>query len=290
VLAIAVPVILLATYFGISAYTIDRLSRPERHALTSTPAEYGMTYEDVSFKSAVDDIPLSGWYIDSHGDKVIVMMHGRNGVRDGGEAMEIASRLYNRGYDLFMFDFRAHGASGGDRYAMGAWETRDVTGALNYLKERRGISEVGAYATSMGAATMLLAAAEHPEIKVMLADSPFADLPVLLDVQLPQKSGLPGFFNPGIYWMGNLFFGLDMSNVKPVEVMGKLEDRPIFLVHNEGDETIPVDNAYQLENAASGNRTFSLWVTPGEEHCKSFRDFKEEYATKMLQFFDTYMK
>jgi fermentation-respiration switch protein FrsA (DUF1100 family) len=244
----------------------------------------------VTFNSAVDNIPLSGWYVDSYSTQVIVMMHGRNGVRDGGEALEIASRLYNRGYDLLMFDFRAHGASGGERYAMGYWETRDVTGALNYLKESRGVTEVGAYANSMGAATLLLAAAEHPEIKVILADSPFADLPALLDVQLPRNSGLPGFFNPGIYMMGNLLYGIDLSNVKPVNVMARLNDRPIFLVHNEGDETIPVEHAYQLKQAASANPNFNLWVTPGEEHCKSFRDFKEEFSTRMLSFYDTYMK
>jgi fermentation-respiration switch protein FrsA (DUF1100 family) len=101
---------------------------------------------------------------------------------------------------------------------------------------------------------------------------------------------LPGFFNPGIYFMANLLFGLDFSNVKPVNSMARLNDRPILLVHNEGDDLIPVSNAYQLERAASGNPNFQIWVTPGKEHCKSFRDFKDEYTTRMLGFYDKYLK
>src|SRR5689334_23741885 len=69
ILAIALPILLLLAYFGISAYVFDQLSHPHRSPVTSTPAQYGLTYQDVTF-SSTDGIRLSGWYIDSPGSKV----------------------------------------------------------------------------------------------------------------------------------------------------------------------------------------------------------------------------
>src|SRR5689334_11257173 len=53
VLALAPPILLPPIYFGIAAYAADRLSHPARHLPTSTPAQCGLTYEDVQFSSAV---------------------------------------------------------------------------------------------------------------------------------------------------------------------------------------------------------------------------------------------
>src|SRR5690242_12609641 len=81
-LGAAIPILLLVAYLGVCAYTADRLSRPARNLPKSTPAQYGLPYENVQFPGADDNIPLRGWYIDSPGDQVIVLVHGRNGVRD----------------------------------------------------------------------------------------------------------------------------------------------------------------------------------------------------------------
>lgn len=121
VIAALLLAIVATGYLGISAYAADKLSRPERIALTSKPSDLGLKYDDVVFTSTMDSILLSGWYIDSPGDKVVMMLHGRNGRRDGGDALEIASKLAAHDYDVFMFDFRAHGASGASdsRWASG---------------------------------------------------------------------------------------------------------------------------------------------------------------------------
>ncbi len=54
------------------------------------------------------------------------------------------------GVDVFMFDFRGHGNSGPGRLSFGQFESRDVSGALNYLRSR-GVSEVGVIGWSLGA-------------------------------------------------------------------------------------------------------------------------------------------
>src|SRR5437868_5680522 len=82
-------------------------------ALTSTPADQGLPYERVAFLSAVDNIPLQGWFIGSGGHQTILMLHARDGRRDDPTVglPDIARALVQDGYDVFAFDFRAHGES-----------------------------------------------------------------------------------------------------------------------------------------------------------------------------------
>ena len=291
VAAVALVVLLVGGYFGISAYTADRLSRPERWALTSTPSQYGLPYEDVTFNSTVDNIKLSGWYIDSPGDKVIMMVHGRNGRRDGGDALEIASKIAAHNYDVFMFDFRAHGASEGERYSMGQWEVRDVAGALNYLKGR-GVTTIGVHSTSMGGSPLLYAAVDHPEMKVLVTDSSFADLAPILEYELPKASGLPAFFNPGVFLMIKVMYGVDLAANKPAEAVAKLGDRPLLIIHSIEDteaDTVPVSHAIALQKAGANNPNLELWLAPGEGHCKAYANNKDEYMTRLLGFYDKYL-
>lgn len=290
--AAVLAALLVAGYFGVSAYAADKLSRPERFALTSKPSDLGLKYEDVSFTSTVDNIPLSGWYIDSPGDAVVMMMHGRNGRRDGGDALEIASKIAAHNYDVFMFDFRAHGASGGERYSMGQWEVRDVEGALNYLKAR-GVRIIGAHSTSMGGSPMLYAAVDHPEMKALAADSSFAYLGPILEKQLPAASGLPAFFNPGIFLMARLTLGVDLEANRPADAVARLGDRPLFIIQSSLDneeDTIPASNAVDLQKAGAGNPNLRIWLAPGKGHCKAYANNKDEYMARLLSFYDTYLR
>ena len=284
-----VVALLVVGYFGVSAYIADKLSRPARNPPTHTPAEYGLEYEDVEFNSTVDNIPLSGWYIDSPGDKVIVMMHGRDFSREANGGLEKAAVLAGHNYDVFMFDFRAHGLSGGERYAMGAWETRDVAGALNYLKSR-GVTEVGSYGISLGAATQIMAAVEHPEMKAIVSEAAYADLPTLLENNLPKASGLPSLFNPGILFMVRFVYGMDVYQARPTTAVRDLGDRPVLLIHSVEDAFVPVSDAYQLQQAGADNPNLTSWIVPTGEHCEVFSLHREEYTERMLQFYDKYLK
>jgi dipeptidyl aminopeptidase/acylaminoacyl peptidase len=285
-------ILVVAAYFAVSGVVADKLSHPARSVISEPPGMYGLVSEDVSFTST-DGIPLSGWYIDApdNDGRVIVMMHGRDGIRDGTPAMPVAAALAGAGYDVFTFDFRAHGLSGGERYSMGQWETRDVTAALDVVKAR-GATTIGAYATSMGGATELRAAVEHPEIAAVMADSAFANLPELLVVELPEASGLPAFFNPGIFDMARALYGIDLWNNKPEEAVAKLGERPLYFVHSEIDTQIPSQHSQDLYATAttSGNPNARLWIAPGEGHCRAYQNHPDEYLTRMLDFYDAYLK
>ena len=182
-------------YAGISVVVAEQLTKPYRRPLSSSPAIFGLQYEDVTFPSTDDAVPLRGWFLPAAGsDRVVVIVHGRNSNRTGdqGELVPHAEALVERGYNALLFDFRGHGESGGVRFTLGTVEQRDVLGAVDYL-ESRGFApaRMGFWAHSMGAATVLLASAASPDVRTIVADSSFARLDDLLDRQLPLASGLP---------------------------------------------------------------------------------------------------
>ena len=193
-----------------------------------------------------------------------------------------------RGYDVFTFDFRGHGASGGEIGALGTLETRDVEGALAYLKGR-GIEEVGVVAHSMGAATALLAAPDHPEMRAIVADSSFADLFTILDRERAKVFGLAPIFNPGVLMASEMMYGIDPLRNEPRQAIAQLGDRPVLLIHSDVDNLIPTSEVYELQEAGSANPNLELWVAPGSGHVTAFADNREEYVQRVIGFFDRHV-
>jgi pimeloyl-ACP methyl ester carboxylesterase len=283
--AAVVMLMLAIAYLGISAVVANQLWHPTRRALTTTPERYGLPYEDVQFTSMGDNIPLSGWFIDSPGRETIVLMHGSGSIRDNYISMEVSKVLFQHNYDLFLFDFRGHGTSGGQVGSIGLLETRDVAGALAYLKGR-GVAEVGTLAYSMGAATGLLAAPNHPEMRAIVVDSPFADLYSIMEGQRAKTGMPPSFFNPGIILMSQVLYGINPMHNQPREAMARLSDRPILLIHSTVDDLIPVSNAYELQKAGASNPNLEVWIAPASSHVAVFAEHRQEYLDRLIRFFD----
>ena len=153
----------LLAYLGASLVVAETLTKPYRRPLAVSPAAFDLAYEDVTFPSTGDGIPLRGWFVPASGsDRVVLIVHGRNSNRTGDDGQHVphAAALVARGYNALLFDLRGHGESGGVRYTLGAAEQRDVLGAVAYLKSRGFAPErMGFWSHSMGAATVLLASA-----------------------------------------------------------------------------------------------------------------------------------
>ena len=281
--------IAVAGYCAVSVVVADRLTKPYRRPLASSPAALGLTYEDVTFSSTVDGTTLRGWFLPAEAsDRAVVVVHGRSSSRtgDNGELVAQAAALVDGGYNVLLFDFRAHGLSDGTRYTLGADEQGDVLGAVVYL-ESRGFApdRMGFWAHSMGAATVLLAAAASPDVRNIVADSSFARLEDLLARELPRESGLPGFFNPAILYFGRELFGLDTRILNPEETVAGLPPRSLFIIHAEADRLIPVDHARRIA-AAGGPAVWNLWIFPGASHDRVWSAAPELYRSRVLAFFD----
>ena len=288
-IAVSAVGLVLLVYAGLSLAVAETLTKPYRRALASSPADFDLAYEDVSFPSTGDAIPLRGWFVPAAGsDRVVLIVHGRNSNRagDNGQHVPDAAALVARGYNALLFDLRGHGESGGVRYTLGTAEQRDVLGAVAYLEDRGfAPARMGFWSHSMGAATVLLASAVSPDVRTIVADSSFARLEDLLDRELPRASGLPGFFNPPILFFARTVFGADARVLNPVEVVAGLPPDSLFIIHGEADGLIPVDHARRIA-AAAGPAVYDLWIVPNARHDRVSEVSPKQYQERVLAFFD----
>ena len=111
--------------------------QPDR-VLYDTPARHGIKFEQVVFPSK-DGTRLVGWFIPAsgHGDPrrargTVVHFHGN--AQNMSAHWRYVDWLVQRGFNLFVFDYRGYGASEGSPDSKGVFE--DSVAALDYVRSR----------------------------------------------------------------------------------------------------------------------------------------------------------
>jgi pimeloyl-ACP methyl ester carboxylesterase len=214
------------------------------------------------------------------------MIHGANGDRAdlGIKMLDIARKMVEAGYNILTFDLRGHGQSEGKHMSLGYYEQRDLLGAIDYVKQR-GMNKIGIIGFSMGAATVLMTAANCKEIDAIVADSSFAYLADIVEPQFSRRSRLPKFLIPLILFAAKKIHGVDLSMPKPIDAVKQFTTPPILIIHGGQDNTVPVEHASILARAC-GNPNTRLWIVPEAEHVGSYRARPKEYISQVSSFFD----
>lgn len=288
-IGLAIALIIVVILVGaVSAYSDEVLIHPVRMPVTTNPGKYGLRYQNVSFLSRVDHIHLSGWFIPSlsPSDRTIIMAHGHAANRT--QMLPMVPAFITHGYNIFTFDFRDSGESGGTIDTVGDLEQQDLAGALDYIRglpQERG-RHIGFLGFSMGAAVSILVAAKEPSVEAVVADSSLADLQQYLDTSLSKYSHLPYFpFTPVMEWLSVPLTGFDPSKVQPIKSITRIAPRPILLIHGEADTQISIDNSKQLF-AVAHNPNVQLWTVPNADHVQSYQTEPVAYLEHALTFFD----
>jgi pimeloyl-ACP methyl ester carboxylesterase len=212
----------IVAYLMIGYVVAARLSAPVRQPVERTPADVGLDYREVAVRST-DGLSLSAWWVDKAGSsRAAVLVHGWAGDKSNLHVVETALVYERAGFNVLMLDLRGHGKSEGERGTLGYREVRDVRGALSWLQERGFDPEdVVLHGWSMGGAAVVQVA-PGTGVAAVVEEAAYADLPPLLRERIPEVSGLPAFFNPGIFLVGKLFLDIDPWAVRPVEEAGRL--------------------------------------------------------------------
>jgi uncharacterized protein len=275
--------ILAGGYLAVSLFVAVRFSAPNREPPERTPADAGLEYREVSFESA-DRVPLEAWWVppaEGESSRAAVLVHGWDGDKSDEHVIETASIYVRAGYGVLLLDLRGNGGSGGERRTLGYKETRDVQGALAWLDEE-GFEpgEVVLHGWSMGGATVVRSA-PGTGIAAVIEEAGYADLPLLLRRQLPETTGLPSLFSPGVFLAAKLFLGFDPWAVQPSEDAARLREEgvPLFVIHSTDDEVVPFEHAELFESAYPEAR---LWKIEGLGHVEAYTH--REYRQKLLSF------
>jgi len=281
--ALLVLAVLALGYLGIGLFVATRLTVPDRQSVERTPADEDLDFSEVSFESS-DGLDLKGWWVPGDdSSRAVVLVHGLGASKSSDYVLETAPIYSQAGYCVLMLDLRGHGESEGDRTSLGYQEVRDVRGALSWLEER-GFEpgEVVLHGWSMGGATVVRSA-PGMSVAAVVEESGYADLPLLLRDALPESSGLPAFFNPGIFLMAKLFLDFDPWAVRPEEDAKRLSDEavPFLIVHSLDDEAVPFEHARLFAQAYPEARR---WEVEGYEHVAAYTH--PEYQKRLLDFLD----
>jgi len=250
-----------------------------------TPADLGLDYEDVSFKTS-DGLTLKGWFIPSNYSKAtIIVGHGYPFSKSNILGLGV---FLHKHYNLLLFDFRYFGESQG-RYTTAGWkEQKDVLAAIDYLKSRKDInkSKIGAIGFSLSASTFIMT--KTSDIKAIVADSPYASLDGIIE---QSYFIFPGPLKLPFVWITKLLakitFGLNTKDISPEKDIKNI-GIPILLIHGDRDSQIPVENSKVLYEASDKNLT-ELWLIEGADHGYSYASNPSEYEKRVLEFFDKHL-
>ncbi len=190
-------------------------------ALTATPEDIGLDYENVSLPTP-DKETLHGWYVpatDAAG--VVLFFHGNAGnISHRLDSIEIFHEL---GLDVLIIDYRGYGESSGNPGEAGTYT--DAQTAWDYLVEERGIApaNIVVFGRSLGGAVASWLAARATPAAVIL-ESCFTSGP---DMAARLYPFLPARLVTRIKY--------------PVKEYVTQLSSPLLVVHSRQDEIIPYD-------------------------------------------------
>ncbi|EPY32535.1 hypothetical protein AGDE_08598 [Angomonas deanei] len=263
--------------------------------------DFNIDYEEVSFEST-DNYTLRGWYVpakETNKREVgIVLVHG--GGRDRRTWERHIPFLHKAGYGCLLFDFREHGLSDGNMrgFTFGIKERFDVISAVQVMETRFGYSKICAMGTSVGGASVIMAAAIDKSIDIVIAENAITTSATLLDQQIVMFLG--GYFSQKPYslflfklfrkcatfWLNVRIGNKPSKHCQALHCIQNVAPRPILIMHGTADTIVPVKHSQLLFEAAQEPK--ELYLCENAFHCGLYNTSPEEYEEKVLSFLDKY--
>jgi pimeloyl-ACP methyl ester carboxylesterase len=285
-----VVLILVVIYFLTSLVIAYGFSMPGKTIPDTSPAEYDIAYEDVSFYSSIDHVSLQGWYITGGRSTTIIVMHGgrANRADESVGLLELCMELAKRGFNVLTIDRRGCGLSSSPVFYNRGHLERDFGGAVEFIRNRNGGQEkIFLLGNSIGAQAAFVYAYEYGAdvISGIISDSGFARRESIAARVLNQAVILTGIFAPGALKLGEWVFGL--PNLDAVDIVGSI-NHPILFISGDSDLQIPVDATYQLLEA-SGNPSDEILIVSGAAHNMAYITNSTEYINRVVSFIQKLM-
>jgi pimeloyl-ACP methyl ester carboxylesterase len=278
----------------------------------------------VSYSSrdheGVQKIALEGWWLPAPSEKSsdvpaprIVLQHGFQANSNYFRPLLAAYMLRRLGFSVLVNNFRDHGYSDNSSVHIDEWGDAypyDLLGAWDYARtDPDGVlggempsDKVGIQGFSKGAFTCLNAFGLEEDVPAAWVDSPpFTPKVVFAHGARKQMAEM------GIAFMAPLLVdpvwdrvedealsrGVDLNENLPEKVLprGPDRERPVYVVGNEDDDTVPIGELERLltllEEYPAKYRV-SSWVTEGschgEDHCAAHLKEFDEYSKRMCEF------
>ena len=203
-------------------------------ALTMTPADIGLDYQDV-FLESDDGVTLHGWFIPGRSARALLFFHGNAG--NISHRLDSIRLFHDLGLSVLIIDYRGYGQSKGRTTEWGIYRDADAT--WRHLFEDRGLvaSDIVIFGRSLGASVASQLAAKQQPL-ALIVESSFTSVP---DIAQELYPWLPA------RWLSRLKHAT-REHVQDVQC-------PVLVVHSRDDEIIPFHHGEAIFSSANEPRT-----------------------------------
>src|SRR6202030_2331033 len=188
--------LLALAFFGIVAtsaiagFLVYRIVKPQRSSSEINMDSFPGRPDAVKF--SVPGGQREGWFFPGLlGAPTIVLCHGYGSSR--GELLTLVSALQDHQYNVFLFDFAAHGGNSGAT-TFGYREADELRSALDAVAARNDVDphSFGVWGYNLGAYAALREAERDARIRALVLDSVY-DTPAQMVKIGVERTGLAGF-------------------------------------------------------------------------------------------------
>lgn len=224
-------------------------------------------------------------------DRFAFVIHGHQ--CSSGEMGFIARMFYERGWNVFMPDHRAHGKSGGKYIGMGQLEKRDMIAWMNLLNETLGEdTKIAILGLSMGAATTMMAVGEADlpaNVRCAVEDCGYTNakdtfLSHMEDVKLPMW--LKKMLVAASCAYHRLLCGCRLREADAESALHRSRT-PMLFIHGTHDSVVPFEMMRTLYDACPAPK--KMFIVEGAAHGVCYFADPALYAQTVFDFVDPYM-
>lgn len=235
-------ILLFILIFSSTACT-NLMFQPTR-TLYQLPPQLHIEHQDINFTSA-DGTPLHGWYLPSKAPpkQTLLFLHGN--AYNISTHVSAVYWLVDYGYDVYIFDYRGYGYSGGVLSLSGA--ISDIEAAISYVAEHKRVDgKFILFGQSLGASMGIYALSQSEnkkDVAAYLSLAAFADYHEIAQDVLSRS---------WLTWLLQWPLSFTVSNdYRPVDYIAKLSPIPVYIMHGQGDKAIELKHADMLYIAAA---------------------------------------
>lgn len=244
------------------------------------PKNYNFTHQEITFYPE-DKTELIGWFFPAKTPKVkgtIVQFHGN--AQNMSSHFLTLSWVMERGYNLFVFDYRGYGISDGTPNPDGVYQ--DSIAGLEQgrkLWRENGKGKFIVYGQSLGGAIAMKALENYPEIDgvdLVVQESTFMSYKGIGFEKLKGSILLP--FSP-------LAYVLVTDKYATNKVVENLK-RPTLVIVAKEDKVVPPKLGKELYKTLKTPEKW-LWKVPKVRHLEIYHSPKSPYRDKLIELIDS---
>ena len=319
IMRVALVLSIIAVFFvGLVVLTItssNNLMNIDKNQMSNVPSNILPSYSSCSFSSFDNQTNLSGWFFKCDNPiTTIIVVHdsGSNRLPFGVNMIDMIEQWLDNNYNVFLFDLRNSGESGGDITTYGYLEWMDVIGAISQVRQISVTTDVVLYGIGSGNTACLMAydklppkdIKEHeldsydPEILNlgydqsyiigMILDSPAKNSDDYIKTKVRQTQFLGVLTQNFVPYAIRISAG-EGESVNLIAEISRLPI-PVCILYGGHDMYIGADKIDQVVNERNRlNSTITAsQMIPGAGYLESFASGKELYMKTVLNFLQSY--